>query len=98
MQQPRMGEGTVGTLDKDECKDSAMGKALHILGRPLVHVSCQVESMAHNLSKIPMPSKHYLEREISLSKACMAQSSKSASVPSAMRAWGFSPMATHDLC
>jgi hypothetical protein len=44
-----------------------------------------------------MPSMHYLKREISLSKACMARCSQSASAPSAMRAWGFSPMATSDL-
>jgi hypothetical protein len=97
MPQPRMVEGTLGNLDKDNCKDNALRKAFYTLGRPSVWVSCQVECTAHNLSKIPMPSMHYLKREMSLSKACMARCSQSASAPSATPAWGFSPMATHDL-
>jgi hypothetical protein len=66
MQQPRTVEGTLGTLDKDTCKDNALGKALHHLGRPSVRVSCQVECRAHILSKISMPSMPYLKREITL--------------------------------
>jgi hypothetical protein len=89
MPQPQTVEGTLGKLDMDICKDNALGKAFYTIGRP----SCT----AHNLSKIPMPSMHYLKREISLSKACMARCSQSASAPSATRAWGFSPMATRDL-
>jgi hypothetical protein len=77
--QPQTVEGTLGKLDMDNCKDNALGKAFDtIIGRPSVRVSCQVECTAHNLSKIPMPSMHYLKREISLSKACMARCSQSA--------------------
>jgi hypothetical protein len=35
--------GTFSTLDKDKCKDNALGKALYHLGRPSVRASCQVE-------------------------------------------------------
>jgi hypothetical protein len=101
MPQPQMVEGTLGNSDMDNCKDNALGKAFYTIGRHsnLVRVSCQVVCTAHNLSKIPVPSMHYLKREISLSKACMARCSQSASAPSATctRAWGFSPMATRDL-
>jgi hypothetical protein len=97
MPQPQTVEGTLGNLDMDICKDNALGKAIYTKGRPSVRVSCQVECTAHNLSKIPMPSMHYLKREISLSKTCMARCSQSASAPSATRAWGSSPMATRDL-
>jgi hypothetical protein len=97
MPQPKTVEGTSGNLDRDICKDNALGKAFYTIGRPSGRVSCQVECTAHNLSKIPMPSMHYLKREISLSKVCMARCSQSASAPSATRAWGFSPMATRDL-
>jgi hypothetical protein len=91
--QPRTVEGTLGNLDKDNCKDNALGKAFYTLGRLLVRLSCQIEGMAHNLSKIPMPYMHYLKREISFSKAYMARCSQPASAPSATLAWGFSPMA-----
>jgi hypothetical protein len=97
MPQPQTVEGTLGNLDMDICKDNALGKAFYTLGRPSVRVSCQVQCMAHNLSKIPMPSMHYLKRETSLSKACMARCSQTASAPSVTRAWGFSPMATREL-
>jgi hypothetical protein len=97
MPQPQTVEGTLGKLDMDNCKDNALGKAFYTIGRPWVRVSCQVECTAHNLSKIPMPSMHYLKREISLSKACMARCSQSASAPSATRAWGFRSMATPNL-
>jgi hypothetical protein len=97
MPQPRTVEGAIGNLDKSNCKDNALGKAFYTLGRPSVRVSCQVECTEHNLSKIPTPSMHHLKREISLSKACMAWCSQSASAPSATCAWGFSPMATRDL-
>jgi hypothetical protein len=60
MPQPQPVEGTLGNLDMDNCK------AFYTMGRPSVRVSCQVECTAHNLSKIPMPSMHYLKREISL--------------------------------
>jgi hypothetical protein len=58
MPQPQTVERTLGTMDKDKCKDNALGQALYHLDRPLVHVSCHIECMAHNLSKIPMPSMH----------------------------------------
>jgi hypothetical protein len=73
MPQPQSVEGTLGNVDMDICIDNALGKAFYTIGRPSVRVSCQVECTADNLSKIPMPSMHYLKREISLSKACMAR-------------------------
>jgi hypothetical protein len=97
MPQPRTVEGTLGNSDKINCQGSALRKAFCTLGRPSVRISSQVECTAHDLSKIPMPSMHHLKREMSLSKACMARCSQSASAPSATRAWRFSPMATRDL-
>jgi hypothetical protein len=43
MPQPQTVDGTIGNLDKDICKDNALGKAFYTMGRPSVRVSCQVE-------------------------------------------------------
>jgi hypothetical protein len=93
MLQPQTVEGTVRVLDKDQYT----GQKLYITWTDLRSAHHAKVNECHTMSKIPIPSMHYLKRETSLFKACMTRCSQSTSSPSATRAWGFSPMATCDL-